>query len=319
MHADALSERRPLGRSDLRVSPLCLGGNVFGWTAGEDASREVLDAFVAAGGNFIDTADVYSRWVPGHAGGESETIIGRWMKARGLRDRVIVATKVGSPMPSGRGLSRAHLERGAEGSLRRLGVERLDVLYAHLDDEETPVEETVRAFDALVRAGKVRAVGASNFSAARLGESLALAQREGLARYELLQPNYNLVHRADFEGALQDLCRREQLSVAPYFGLAAGFLTGKYRRGEPAPASPRATGVIERYGHERGWAILDAVRAVAARHRATPAQVALAWLLAQDTVVAPIASATSVEQLRELVGFTRVKLGREELAVREVG
>jgi aryl-alcohol dehydrogenase-like predicted oxidoreductase len=314
MIAHALSERRPLGRSDLRVSPLCLGGNVFGWTAGEKDSFEVLDAFLEAGGNFIDTADSYSHWVPGHAGGESESLLGRWMAARGARDRVVLATKVGSRMPSGEGLSRAHVHRAVEDSLRRLGVERIDLLYAHRDDPRTPVEETVRAFHELVRAGKVRAVGASNFSAERLAEALRIAKAEGLARYEALQPNYNLVERSDFEGPLDELCRREQVSVAPYYGVAAGFLTGKYRRGEPPPASARARSVLERYGNARGWAVLDAVRTVADRHAATPAQVALAWLLARPAVVAPIASATSAAQLRELAGFARIALTQEDMA-----
>lgn len=313
-----LSARRPLGRSELRVSPLCLGGNVFGWTADEARSFEILDAFVEAGGNFVDTADVYSRWVPGHTGGESEGVIGRWLKSRKARDRVIVATKVGMEMPYGSGLSRAHVERAAEASLRRLQVERIDLLYAHRDDPKTPVEETVRALDALVAAGKVRAVGASNFTAARLAEALEVARREGLARYEVLQPDYNVVDRAGFEGELDALCRREQVSVAPYYGLAAGFLTGKYRRGAPAPASPRAAGVLERHGHARGWAVLDAVRAVATRHQATPAQIALVWLLAQPAVVAPIASATSAEQLRELAAFARVRLTPADLATLDV-
>ncbi len=318
MNDHPLSGRRPLGRSDLRVSPLCLGGNVFGWTADEARSFEVLDAFSEAGGNFVDTADVYSRWVPGHEGGESEGVLGRWLASRGARDRVVVATKVGMEMPYGAGLSRAHVTRAAEASLRRLGVERIDLLYAHEDDPRTPVEETVRAFDALVRAGKVRAVGASNFTAARLAEALELARREGLARYEVLQPDYNVVDRASFEGELEALCRREQLSVAPYFGLAAGFLTGKYRQGEPPPASARARVVLDRHGHARGWAVLDAVRAVAARRGATPGQVALAWLLAQPAVVAPIASATSATQLGELLGFARLRLEPADLAALDV-
>jgi aryl-alcohol dehydrogenase-like predicted oxidoreductase len=318
MIARALTERRPLGRSDLLVSPLCLGGNVFGWTAGEKESREVLDAFVDAGGNFIDTADVYSRWVPGHTGGESESLIGRWMKERNLRDRVVIATKVGLPMPQGEGLSRAYVLRAVEDSLRRLQVERIDLLYAHRDDPRVPIEETVRAFEALVRAGKVRALGASNFSAARLGESLAFAQQEALPRYEVLQPDYNLVHRSEFEGPLEELCRREGLSVAPYYGLAAGFLTGKYQRGEAPPVSSRAEGVLKRHGNARGWAVLDAVRSVAIRHRAAPAQVALAWLLAQPTVVAPIASAVTAEQLRELLGFERLDLTQEDLTALDV-
>lgn len=313
-----LSDRRPLGRSDLRVSPLCLGGNVFGWTADEARSFEVLDAFVEAGGNFVDTADVYSSWVPGHAGGESESVLGRWMKDRRARERMVVATKLGMTMPYGEGLSRGHIQRAVEQSLRRLQVERIDLLYAHHDDPRTPVEETVRGFDALIAAGKVRAVGASNFSAARLAQSLEVAHREGLARYEILQPNYNLIDRAEFEGGLEALCRREQVSVAPYFGLAAGFLTGKYRQGEPPPASGRATVVLERHGHARGWAALDAVRAVALRHGATPGEIALAWLLAQPTVVAPIASATSAEQLRELAGFAHVHLTPADLATLDV-
>jgi aryl-alcohol dehydrogenase-like predicted oxidoreductase len=307
-----LSQRRPLGRSGIAVSSLCLGGNVFGWTIDEACSFAVLDAFLAGGGNFIDTADVYSAWAPGHVGGESEVIIGKWMKSRGVRDQIVLATKLGM-LPSGAGLSAAHIRKASEDSLRRLQIDRIDLLYAHRDDPSTPVAETVRAFDALVKAGKVRAVGASNFDAARLAASLDLAKSEHLARYEVLQPEYNAVVRDSFEGDLQALCAKESVSTAPYFALAAGFLTGKYQKDKPLPESMRSGGVQSKYANAHGWKVLAAVTAVARKHGATPSQVALAWLAAQPTVAAPIASATSVEQLQETMAFEKITLSAEDL------
>jgi aryl-alcohol dehydrogenase-like predicted oxidoreductase len=306
---------RELGRTGLQVHPLCLGGNVFGWSADEAASFAVLDAYAEGGGNFVDTADSYSRWVPGNEGGESEAIIGRWLRARGNRDQVIVATKVGSDMGQGRkDVSAGYVRTAVEASLRRLQVERIDLLYVHWDVPETPLAETLGALDELVRAGKVGAIGASNISAGRLAEALVTSDRDGLARYGAVQPPYNLVERDGYEGALEELCRREHLGVAPYYGLASGFLTGKYRRGGPAPDSVRAGGVASRYADRRSWAVLDAVLAVAERQDATPAQVSLAWLLARPSIASPIASATSPEQVRELLGATAVQLTPEDVA-----
>ncbi len=306
-------ERTSLGAQGPEVSRLCLGGNVFGWTLDEAGSFAVLDAYLEGGGNFIDTADVYSSWAPGNQGGESETLIGKWMRSRKVRERVVIATKVGSQMPTGKGLGAAHIQKACEDSLRRLGVERIDLYYAHRDDPETPQEETVKAFDALVRAGKVRVLGASNFDAGRLASALALSRQAGLARYEVLQPEYNLLSRDSFEGPLQALCEREGLRVAPYFGLAAGFLTGKYREGQPPPKTARAEGVLKRYANARGWRVLAALDQVAQARGQTLSQVALAWLAAQPTVVSPIASATSAEQVRELLGAFRSPLSTEEL------
>jgi aryl-alcohol dehydrogenase-like predicted oxidoreductase len=311
----AVIDHRPLGRSGIHVHPLCLGSNVFGWSADERASFAVLDAYAAAGGNFIDSANVYSAWVAGNRGGESEGIIGRWLASRGVRDRMVVATKVGQAMPGQpAGLSADLVRRGVEASLSRLGIERIDLLYAHIDDPETPVEETLGAFDRLVREGLVRAIGASNFTAERLGASLDAAAREGLVRYEAVQPRYNLLDREAYEGPLEELCLREGLGVAPYYGVARGFLTGKYREGGPRPESPRAGGVLESYANPRGWAVLEAVERVAEVHGATPAQVALAWLMCRPSVTAPIASATSAEQVRELIGAAELSLEAGEIA-----
>ncbi len=305
---------RTLGRTDLQVAPLCLGGNVFGWTADEAASFAVLDAYLESGGNFVDTADSYSRWVPGNVGGESETILGRWMRARGNRQQVIVATKVGAAMgdePDQKGLSPRHIMRSVEASLRRLQTDYIDLYQAHYDDPDTPQEETLATFDALVRQGKVRWLGASNFSAERLASSLRLSAARGLARYECLQPRYNLVDRALYEQELEPLCRAEQLGVITYSSLASGFLTGKYRPGQPLPSSPRATGIQERYMNARGFAILEAVNRVAARLGARPAQVALAWILARPGITAAIASATTVAQVYELLRAAELHLDPE--------
>src|SRR4051794_21085482 len=306
---------RPLGRSGIEVGPLALGGNVFGWTIDEPASFRVLDAFVAAGLNLIDTADVYSAWVPGHKGGESETIIGNWLKRSGARGRVVIATKVGIEFaPGEKGLSRAHLLRSAERSLNRLQVDVIDLYQAHQDDPATPLDETLGAFGELVARGKVRAIGASNYSAARLAEALTVNRERGLPRYESLQPGYNLVDRAGYEAELEPLCAREGLGVIPYYSLAAGFLTGKYRTEADLSKSARGAKVGKSYLNERGLRVLAAVDAVAADLAARPAQVALAWLLARPSVTAPIASATTPAQLDELVAATRLTLSPEAVA-----
>lgn len=300
---------RRLGDTDLHVFPLCLGGNVFGWTADERQSFEVLDAYAAAGGNFIDTADVYSAWVPGHVGGESESIIGRWMASRGARHRAIVATKVGMA-PGLKGLPAATIRTAAEASLKRLGVDRIDLYFAHADDGETPLEETLGAFDGLVKDGKVRHVAASNYSAARLAEALTVSQRNGLVRYGVLQPHYNLAHRREYEGELRDLCARERIACVPYFALARGFLSGKYRPGSHVD-SPRAEGA-RAYLNEHGLRLLAALDAIATARQTTVAAVALAWLRDQPTVVAPIASARTVAQLAELLPMAALTLTNDE-------
>jgi aryl-alcohol dehydrogenase-like predicted oxidoreductase len=307
-----MMEKRRLGKSDITVAPLCLGGNVFGWTADEAVSFALLDAFVDAGFNFIDTADVYSKWAPGHHGGESEIIIGEWLKRRGKRDDVIIATKVGSEMgPGKKGLSKAYITRAVEESLRRLNTDYIDLYQSHRDDEATPVEETLAAYAALIEAGKVRAIGASNFTAARLAAALEASRRHGLPRYETLQPEYNLMVR-EFEQELAPLCAREGLGVIPYFGLASGFLTGKYRSKADLKQSQRGEDV-EGYLNERGFRVLTALDAVAERCNATPAQVALAWLMTKIT--APIASATSLKQLDDLVASARVTLSPTDVGL----
>jgi aryl-alcohol dehydrogenase-like predicted oxidoreductase len=306
---------RPLGRSGIEVGPLALGGNVFGWTIDEAASFRVLDAFVASGLTLIDTADVYSVWAPGNTGGESEAVIGNWLRRSGARGRVVVATKVGMEVAPGEtGLSRAHILKSAERSLNRLGVDAIDLYQAHKDDPATPLEETLGAFGELVTAGKVRAVGASNYSAARLAEALAVSRRLGLPRYESLQPDYNLVDRAGYEAELEPLCAREGLGVIPYYSLAAGFLTGKYRTAADLAKSARGAKVGKSYLNERGLRVLAAVDAVAADLKVSQAQVALAWLMARPGVTAPIASATTPAQLDELVAATRLTLGADAVA-----
>lgn len=311
-------EYRRLGRTGLKVASICLGGNVFGWTADEAASFAVLDAYVEAGGDFIDTADVYSRWAPGHTGGESETVLGRWMQARGNRQQLVLVTKVGSAMGEGpreRGLSRRWIMRAVEDSLRRLQTDYIDLYLAHYDDLETPPEETMSAFDDLVRSGKVRYVGASNYSPGRLVGALWASDRRGYARYEALQPLYNLARRDAYERDLQQVCREHELGVITYSSLASGFFSGKYRPGEPLPETPRAAGVRNAYMNERGFRILDSLREVAANHGATTGQVALAWILARPEITAPIASATTPDQARELAGAADVRLDAEELAL----
>jgi len=305
---------RALGGSGIEIAPLMLGGNVFGWTADEKASFAVLDAFVDGGGNAIDTADIYSVWIPGHVGGESETMIGKWFKASGKRDKVVLTTKVGMKLADGKeGLSARWIEQAVEDSLRRLQTDRIDLYLAHADDLETPLEETLKAFDRLVKSGKVRAIGCSNYEAPRLAEALDTAGRIGTARYTVLQPWFNLLDRDKFEGPLQDLCVERGIGVIPYFGLASGFLSGKYRSEADLAGKPRAYRAKD-YLNERGLRVLAALDQVAEAHKATPAQVALAWLAAQPAIVAPIASATSVAQVEDLLGSMRLTLTSDELA-----
>ncbi len=305
-------QHRPLGRSGLSIPKLIIGGNVFGWTADAARSHRLLDAMVEAGLVAIDTADVYSAWAPGHHGGESETVIGDWLARSGKRDWVMIATKVGSPMPDGSGLSRAWIMRAVEDSLRRLRTDRIDLYQAHRDDTATPLEETLDAFAELIRQGKVRAIGASNYTADRLREALSVSARHGLPRYESLQPHYNLIERGEFEGGLAELCRAESLGVIPYFALAAGFLTGKYRSEADLAKSPRGQGV-RKYLNDKGRRVLAALDTVAARRAASQAQVALAWLMARPGITAPIASATSLEQLEDLAAATRLELTHEDM------
>lgn len=307
-------ESRPLGRSGLLVAPLAFGGNVFGWTVDEQTSFALLDAFVDAGFNLIDTADVYSRWVPGHAGGESETIIGRWLQASGKRSRIVLATKAGMEMGPGQsGLSRRYLRSAVEASLRRLQTDHIDLYQSHDDDPATPMDETLGAYAELIREGKVRAIGASNFSAARLALALATSKRLGLPRYETLQPLYNLYDRAAYEAELEPLCRAEGLGVIPYYGLAKGFLTGKYRSAADIGQSPRGAGV-KGYLNARGMRILAALDAEAAESRSTPAQVALAWQMARPGLTAPIAIATSLAQWQEIKGAASLELSAAAIA-----
>ncbi|HTY92895.1 MAG TPA: aldo/keto reductase [Steroidobacteraceae bacterium] len=306
-------EKRRLGQSEIFTAPLCLGGNVFGWTLDKAASFRILDEFVAAGFDFIDTADVYSTWVPGHVGGESETIIGEWLQRRGNRARVILATKVGWLMPPDRkGLSRANILRAVEESLRRLQTDYIDLYQAHVDDADTALEETLSAFGDLIRQGKVRAIGASNYSAQRLGQALDLAARGGLPRYESLQPLYNLYDRSGFEAELAPLCRQRGVGVISYFSLAAGFLSGKYRAAQDLVGRARAPRV-EQYLNPRGMAILGALDEVAAEQGSTAASVALAWVMSRPGVTAAIASATSSTQLQSLVAAAGLKLSAGSL------
>jgi aryl-alcohol dehydrogenase-like predicted oxidoreductase len=300
-----------LGNTGLDVFGLCLGGNVFGWGADEQESFAVLDAYAAAGGNFIDTADVYSLWVPGNDG-DSERIIGRWLKARGNRDEIVLATKV-AKRPDRRGLSAANILAAAEDSLARLGTDYIDLYYAHEDDPAVPQEETAGAFDALVREGKVRHIAASNFTAPRLASALAVADREGFARYAALQNQYNLMERAAYESDIAPLLEREGIPSLPYYGLARGFLAGKYRPGTEVE-SVRAGAVAATYRNERGYRVLGALDEIAAAHSVPVAAVSLAWLAAKPTVAAPIASARTPRQVAELVQFTGLRLADDEVA-----
>jgi aryl-alcohol dehydrogenase-like predicted oxidoreductase len=305
-------QHRHLGRSGIAIPPLMIGGNVFGWTADAATSYRLLDAMADAGLTAIDTADMYSTWIPGHHGGESETVIGDWLARRGKRDEIVIATKVGSPMPDGTGLSRAWILRACDDSLRRLRTDRIDLYQAHQDDPATPLEETLSAFAELMQAGKVRAIGASNHTADRLREALHVSAQKKLPRYESLQPHYNLLERAEFEGPLEDLCRSENLGVIPYFSLAAGFLTGKYRSEADLSQSPRGGGVAK-YLDARGRRVLAALDTVAVRRSASPAAAALAWLIARPSITAPIASATRLDQVDDLVRATQLDLDREDI------
>jgi aryl-alcohol dehydrogenase-like predicted oxidoreductase len=308
------SALRALGRSVLKVPPLCFGGNVFGWTVDQARGEHLLDALLGAGLNFIDTADTYSAWVPGNRGGESETLIGRWLKARGGRDRVIVATKVGMPMsPDRKGLSATYIRGEVEDSLRRLQTDYIDLYQAHADDAETPLEETLQAFGDLIAEGKVRAIGASNYTPERFQAALKISADHGLPRYETLQPHYNLYEREKFEGPLQALCLAEQIGVIPYYSLASGFLSGKYR--SEADLKGARGGGVRRFLNPRGLRILSALDAVSAELGARPAQVALAWSMAKPAITAPIASATSLDQLSDMIAAVRLELPPEAMAL----
>jgi aryl-alcohol dehydrogenase-like predicted oxidoreductase len=299
---------RELGRSGLSVSPICLGGNVFGWTADERTSFSILDAWVDAGFNFIDTADVYSRWAPGHTGGESETVIGKWIKQSGKRDKVVIATKVGMDMGQGISLAPKYIAQMVEDSLRRLNIEQIDLYQAHRDDETTELQATLEAFAKLVEQGKVRAIGASNYSAARLKEALDVSKRMGLPRYESLQPLYNLYDRAVYEKELQPLCVERGVGVISFYAIAAGFLSGKYRTADDASKSTRGENTVKKYLNERGLKILGALDEASKRTGAPQARIAIAWVMAQPGIASPIASASNVEQLQEIAKAAELKL-----------
>jgi aryl-alcohol dehydrogenase-like predicted oxidoreductase len=306
-------KKRALGNTGIEIPPIMLGGNVFGWTVNEADSFRLLDAAFDAGLNFIDTADVYSRWVPGHAGGESEVILGKWFARSGKRDRVVIATKVGIDMGDGKqGLAPQYIEQAVEASLKRLQTDRIDLYQAHKDDEKTPLDATLGAFDRLVKQGKVRAIGASNYTGVRLREALEVSQRHHLARYETLQPHYNLVEREPYESDLAPVVAESGLGVIPYFSLAGGFLTGKYRAEADTTGKARA-GIVAKYLNPRGLAVLDVLDSVAREYKTTPASVALAWLIAQPGITAPIASATNENQLADLVAATNLALDAASL------
>lgn len=306
-------EKRRLGRTELFVAPLVFGGNVFGWTADQQTSFALLDRFAEAGFNAIDTADVYSRWHAGNSGGESEAIIGRWMKSRGNRDRIIVITKVGSDLGDGKkGLSAAYIEKAVEASLKRLQTDVIDLYLSHWPDPSIPYEETLGAYQTLIAKGKIRYAGASNLDAAQLGDALTISKAKGLPRYEVLQPGYNLCDRAEFDGSLRDLTMAEEIGVITYFGLARGFLSGKYRSEADLAKSPRGEGV-KQYLNERGWRILASLEKVAARHDATLAEIALAWLIARPGVTAPIASATTQPQMESLIRSASIVLSPDDI------
>lgn len=304
---------RELGNTGIHIAPLVFGGNVFGWTADKQRSFELLDRFVDAGFNAIDTADMYSTWVPGNQGGESETIIGQWLASRGNRDGVVLFTKVGMEMPDGQGLSASWIEQSIENSLRRLQTDCVDVYFSHIHDNDVPVEETLQAYDKLIRAGKVRTIGASNHTAEQLDAALKVADSNSLPRYRVLQPEYNLHDRASYDGPLRDLAMQQGMGVVTYFSLASGFLSGKYRSDADLGKSARG-GAIERYLTPRGMQILDALDEVAETHNATPAEVALAWLMARPGVTAPIASATRIQQLDSLIRSSQLALTDRDLS-----
>lgn len=310
---EAEMKKRNLGNSGLEVAPLAFGGNVFGWTVGAATAFQLLDAFVSSGFNLIDTADIYPKWVPGNQGGESETIIGNWLKRSGKRQEVTIATKVGMEMgPNKKGLSKNYIMRSADDSLRRLQTDHIDLYQSHQDDPQTPVAETLEAYDQLIKQGKVRAIGASNYGADRLAEALNTSKRLGLPRYESLQPLYNLYDRAVYEDELEPLCVREGLGVIPYYSLASGFLTGKYRSEDDLSNSPRG-GTVKKYLNERGFRILKALDQVAAQFHSTPARISLAWLIARPSITAPIASATNLDQLNDLIEATKLELDPESI------
>ncbi|MCH9297288.1 aldo/keto reductase [Pantoea allii] len=305
---------RQLGNSGINVPLLTFGGNVFGWTVDEKTSFSLLDALVEKGLFFIDTADVYSRWAPGNQGGESETIIGKWLKKSGKRDKIVLATKVGIEMsPEKKGLKPDYIHQAVEDSLRRLQTDVIDLYQAHRDDDSTPLADTLNAFDALIKAGKVRAIGASNYSATRLQEALDISKQQGLARYETLQPEYNLYDREGYESELEQVARDNHLGVINYYALASGFLSGKYKKPQDAAKSQRGQGIVDKYLNERGLRIVEALEDVAASHDASATQVALAWLIARPGITAPIVSATSLQQLDELVKATELMLSKQEI------
>ncbi|MBW4028100.1 MAG: aldo/keto reductase [Acidobacteria bacterium] len=306
-------EKRKLGNSGMEVPPICLGGNVYGWTLNEADTFRQLDSALASGLNFIDTADVYSRWAAGHKGGESETILGNWFAKSGKRKEIILATKVGMDMGDGKqGLKADYIRRAVEDSLRRLQTDYIDLYQAHKDDSSTPLEETLGAFTKLIEEGKVRHIGASNYTGSRLAEALEISQKNGLAKYVSLQPHYNLMERKEFESDLLTAVEKYNIGVIPYFALAAGFLTGKYRSKQDAEKAARG-GMVGKYLNERGFAVVEALDAVAKEHQSNPARVALAWLLAQPGVTAPIASATSEKQLEDLIAAPKLKLSPEAI------
>ena len=310
-------QTRRMGRTGLYVTPICFGGNVLGWTTDQQRSYDVLDTFVAGGGNFIDSADVYSRWAPGHVGGESERILGDWMQARNNRSSLIIATKVGMRMddgPNGEGLSRYRIIKHVEDSLKRLKTDYIDLYQSHADDLNTPLDETLRAYDDLISSGKVRYIGASNFAAWRLTKALWVSDRHNLARYECVQPRYNLVMRADYERELEPMCISEGVGVITYSSLASGFFSGKYRAGQALPTSPRAGGVQANYMNERGFKILAAVDAVAKELNTTSGQVALAWIMARPGITAAIASGTTVDQVKDLTASAELVLPAAAIA-----
>jgi aryl-alcohol dehydrogenase-like predicted oxidoreductase len=308
-----MPELRNIGSSGLKTPRLVLGGNVFGWTASGEEAFRILDRFAEAGGTMIDTADVYSAWAPGHQGGESESLIGEWLRRRGGKGDMLIATKVGMlPGEGGEKLEPARVAAAAEASLKRLGVDAIDLYYAHQDDEKTPLADSLAAFDRLVKDGKVRVIGASNYSAERLAEALAVSERDGLASYQVLQNEYNLMARDKFEGPLQELCLERDIGMLPYYGLASGFLTGKYRSAADQGKSVRGDRMAK-YLNPRGFAVLAALDAVAAETSATPAQVALAWLAAQPAIAAPIASARTPEQAEEIIGAMTLELSRDQI------
>ncbi len=309
------TSRRQLGRSALQVSPLCFGCNVFGWTVDEKTAFSILDAWVDAGFNFIDTADVYSRWAPGNSGGESEAIIGKWIKQGGRRDRIVLATKIGSAEGNSANLKADYIRQGVEDSLRRLNTDCIDLYQAHKDDQGTPLQETLEAFGKLVAQGKVRVIGCSNYSAARLRESLEVSAKLGLPRYESLQPLYNLYEREEFEKDLQQLCVEQGISVINFYALASGFLSGKYRTPEDASKSARGKNTVAKYLNDRGLKILAALDQAVDRTGGTPAQIAIAWVMAQPGITSPIASASSLDQLQDLVKATALVLDADTLAM----